>query len=116
MAVIQSEYFSQAMRGFVSFSAVLPIDLPPTATLPPRYAGGPWPTLYLLHGYSGARNDWLKNSPVESLAARYGIAVIIVDALQIVQVQHNDRIPVPGGIGPGKPVQGKPVVQARQQL
>ena len=79
MAVIQSEYFSQAMRGFVSFSAVLPIDLPPTATLPPRYAGGPWPTLYLLHGYSGARNDWLKNSPVESLAARYGIAVIMPD-------------------------------------
>ena len=41
MAVIQSEYYSMAMCGFVSFSAVLPIDLPPTATLPPRYAGGP---------------------------------------------------------------------------
>ena len=42
MAVIQSEYYSMEMCGFVSFSAVLPIDLPPTATLPPRYAGGPW--------------------------------------------------------------------------
>ena len=79
MAVIQSEYYSMAMCGFVSFSAVLPIDLPPTATLPPRYAGGPWPTLYLLHGYSGARNDWLKNSPIEMLAAQYGIAVIMPD-------------------------------------
>jgi len=79
MAVIQTEYFSQAMRGFVSFSAVLPVDLPPTETLPPRYKGGPWPTLYLLHGYSGARNDWLKNSPIEMLAAQYGIAVIMPD-------------------------------------
>ena len=79
MAIIQTEYFSQAMRGFISFSAVLPIDLPPTDTLPPRYAGGPWPTLYLLHGFSGARNDWLRNSPVEALAAQYGLAVIMPD-------------------------------------
>lgn len=77
MAIIQTEYYSLAMGGFTSFAAVLPIDLPPTATLPPRYAGGPWPTLYLLHGYSGARNDWLRNSPVEMLAAQYGIAVVM---------------------------------------
>ena len=77
MAIIQTEYYSKAMCGFIGFSAGLPIDLPPTAVLPPRYVGGPWPTLYLLHGYSGARNDWLKNSPIEMLAAQYGIAVIM---------------------------------------
>ena len=79
MAVIQAEYFSQAMCGFRSFAAVLPADPPPEPGEPPRYAAGPWPTLYLLHGFSGARNDWLKNSPVEMLAARYGIAVIMPD-------------------------------------
>jgi Predicted esterase len=79
MAVIQSEYYSLAMNGFISFTAVLPIDLPPAGALPPRYAGGPWPTLYLLHGYSGSRNDWLKNSPIEQLAAQYGLAVIMPD-------------------------------------
>ena len=77
MAVIQCEYYSKALCGFTSFAAILPIDLPPTAELPPRYAAGPWPTLYLLHGYSGAHNDWLRNSPVEALAAQYGIAIIM---------------------------------------
>ena len=78
MAIIQTEYYSQAMKGFRSFSAVLPIDLPPVGG-PPRYEGGPWPTLYLLHGYSGSRNDWLRNSRIETLAAQYRVAVIMPD-------------------------------------
>ena len=36
MAVIQCEYYSNALCGFTSFAAILPIDLPPTAELPPR--------------------------------------------------------------------------------
>ncbi len=79
MAIIQAEYFSQTMRSFRSFSAVLPIDPPPAPQQPPRYAPGPWPTLYLLHGFSGSRNDWLRNSRIEMLAARHGIAVIMPD-------------------------------------
>lgn len=79
MAVIRSEYFSQAMCRFCSFSAVLPIDLPPAEGTPRSYAPGPWPTLYLLHGYAGSRNDWLRNSPIEALAAQYGLAVIMPD-------------------------------------
>ena len=78
MAIIHAEYFSQAMRGFRSFSAVLPIDPPPVSG-PPQFAPGPWPTLYLLHGFSGSRNDWLRNSRIEMLAAQYGIAVIMPD-------------------------------------
>ena len=78
MAIIHAEYFSQAMRGFRSFSAVLPIDPPPVGG-PPRFAPGPWPTLYLLHGFSGSRNDWLRNSPIEMIAGQYGIAVIMPD-------------------------------------
>ncbi len=31
MAVIQTEYYSMSMCGFISFSAVLPVDLSPTA-------------------------------------------------------------------------------------
>lgn len=79
MAILHTEYFSQAAGGFRSFSAVLPIDPPPAEAAPPRYAPGPWPALYLLHGFSGSRNDWLRNSPVEMLAAKYGIAVIMPD-------------------------------------
>ena len=79
MAIIQAEYFSQALRGFRSFTAVLPIDPPPAPLQPPRFAPGPWPTLYLLHGFSGSRNDWLRNSRIEMLAGMYGIAVIMPD-------------------------------------
>ena len=78
MAIIQTEYFSQAMQGFRSFSAVLPIDPPPVGG-PPQYEAGPWPTLYLLHGYSGSRNDWLRNSRIEMLASQYRVAVIMPD-------------------------------------
>ena len=77
MALLQLEYFSHAMRGFRSFNAVLPVDPPPELSAGPGYAAGPWPTLYLLHGFSGARNDWLRNSPIEALSARYGLAVIM---------------------------------------
>ncbi|MCR4876871.1 MAG: acetylesterase [Clostridiales bacterium] len=82
MAILQMEYFSHAMRGFRSFTAVLPLDPPPSeekAKAEPGYEAGPWPTLYLLHGLSGSRNDWLKNSDIEMLAARYGLAVIMPD-------------------------------------
>ena len=65
MAVIHSEYFSQAMVGFRSFTAVLPVDLPPADGEKRRYVPGPWPTLYLLHGYTGSRSDWLRDSPIE---------------------------------------------------
>lgn len=78
MAILHAEYYSQAMKGFRSFAAVLPIDLPPVGG-PPRYEAGPWPTLYLLHGFSGSRNDWLRNSRIEALAAQYRIAVIMPD-------------------------------------
>ena len=79
MAIIQCEYFSQAMRSFRSFTAVLPVDPPPAEGALPEYSKGPWPALYLLHGFSGSRNDWLKNTPIESLACRYGLAVIMPD-------------------------------------
>ena len=79
MAIIQAEYFSQALRGFRSFTAVLPIDPPPVPPQPPRFVPGPWPALYLLHGFSGSRNDWLRNSRIEMLAGIYGIAVIMPD-------------------------------------
>ena len=79
MAIIQCDFYSMARRGFVSFSAVLPVEKPPLPDQAPAYAEGPFPTLYLLHGYSGNRNDWLINTRIAELAARRGIAVILPD-------------------------------------
>lgn len=38
-----------------------------------------YPVLYLLHGYSGNYSNWVKNSPVSSLADQYGYMVICPD-------------------------------------
>lgn len=79
MAIVHSEYFSRARQGSLSFTAVLPVDLPPEDGRPARYQAGPWPTLYLLHGITGSRTDWLRHSDIETLAKRYGCAVVMPD-------------------------------------
>ena len=79
MAVLNCEYFSLALRKFVSFIAVLPTERPPTPREPPCYTSGPYPTLYLLHGFSGSRSDWLTNTRIAELASRRGLAVIMPD-------------------------------------
>ena len=80
MAVISCDYFSMARRGFVSFNAILPVERPPEGHEPPSYTSGPYPTLYLLHGFSGNRNDWITNTQIAELAARRGYAVILPEA------------------------------------
>lgn len=79
MALINCDYFSMARRGFVSFNAILPLERPPVADQPPSYTPGPYPTLYLLHGFSGNRNDWIVNTQIAELASRRGWAVIMPD-------------------------------------
>ena len=70
MAVISCNYYSRARVGFQSFTAILPMDPPPEGPGPQQYTAGPWPTLYLLHGFSGNRNDWLLRSDIETCASR----------------------------------------------
>ncbi len=79
MAVFSCDYFSVARKGFVSFSVILPIDPPPVGMNPVQYVSGPFPTIYLLHGYSGNRNSWLYNAQVMEWAAKYGYAVVMSD-------------------------------------
>ena len=79
MAILNCDYFSIARRGVVSFTAILPLEKPPKADQPPAYAEGPFPTLYLLHGFSGNRNDWIVNTNIAELSSKYGIAVIMPD-------------------------------------
>ena len=79
MAILEMTYLSKAIQGPCSFTAVLPTEYPWSPEPRPGYREGPWPTLYLLHGYTGGRLDWLRNSDVEDLAVRYGCAVIMPD-------------------------------------
>ncbi|MBQ9262968.1 MAG: acetylesterase [Clostridia bacterium] len=76
MAVFTGQYYSAARRGFVSFSAVLPVDILDEKGRP-AYLPGPFPTLYLLHGYSGNHMDWLYNGLVAQLAVKHRLAIIM---------------------------------------
>lgn len=80
MATMNIEYYSIARRGFVSFNMILPVERPPMPDQPPMYVKGPFPTIYLLHGFSGSRNDWMTNTRIAELAARRGYAVVMPDA------------------------------------
>lgn len=79
MAIINCEYFSQARCGYESFIAILPVDPPPKADGSRAYAASPWPTLYLLHGFSGSRSAWLRGTDIEKWVAEHACAVVMPD-------------------------------------
>ena len=90
MAVISCNFYSRARVGFQSFTAILPIDPPPEGPGPQQYTEGPWPTLYLLHGFSGNRNDWLLRSDIETWAGQRGWAVIMPDGANRFYLDNPD--------------------------
>ncbi|HPJ02450.1 MAG TPA: alpha/beta hydrolase-fold protein [Candidatus Limiplasma sp.] len=77
MATITCNYFSKARIGQQTFTAILPVDPPPGPSGPAPYAQGPWPTIYLLHGYTGNHTDWLYHSGIQAWAGQRGYAVIM---------------------------------------
>lgn len=79
MAILEMTYLSGQIQGPCSFTAVFPVEPANPLDEESRVRKEPWPTLYLLHGYTGGRLDWLRNSNVEQLANEYGCAVIMPD-------------------------------------
>ena len=79
MAFFECEYYSFATMSHRSFTAVIPLDPPPEGPVIPSYTAGPYPTVYLLHGYSGSRNDYLTMSGIALWAAQHRCAVIMPD-------------------------------------
>ena len=90
MAILNCDYFSVARKGFISFNVFLPVDPPPVGLEPVKYVGGPFPTVYLLHGYSANRNSWLGNEKVMELATKYGYAVVMPDSTNSFYLDHED--------------------------
>lgn len=68
MALFEIRYMSREMRMSTSITVLLP-DLP--------VPEGGFPTVYLLHGFSGDDKDWLRFTRVESYAMERGIAVVM---------------------------------------
>lgn len=77
MATCTVQYFSNALRRFTTFKALLPNDLPPEMVGDNPHFHRPMKLLVLLHGYSGCETDWLYNTPISELAGRYNMAVLM---------------------------------------
>jgi putative tributyrin esterase len=75
--VLHADFFSECLRKIVSFSAVLPVDVPQEIEKQDAMQAKKFRTLYLLHGYSGNCNDWLLNSKIQELSTSHNMAVIM---------------------------------------
>ena len=73
MAIFHAEFFSKCLMRLVDVDICLPIE----DLVEPQPQEGPFPTLYLLHGYTGRSEDWLHGSCIAELSRQYGIAVVM---------------------------------------
>lgn len=73
MAIFHAEYFSQCLMRLVEAQVILPVEQPGVQGVSDRT----FPTLYLLHGYTGRCADWLTGSCIAELARQYGLAVVM---------------------------------------
>ena len=71
MALIQMEFMSNSIQHYTSMNVLLPVDQWDCTEI------GPFPTLYLLHGWGGNYSDWVCNSRIAVWAQRRGIAVVM---------------------------------------
>lgn len=74
MALFHGSYFSDALRRGASFSIYLPNDIAPEFRS--KHFERPTKTLFLLHGYTGTGDDWVKDTTILSLAAQYNLALV----------------------------------------
>ncbi len=85
MATIQTTYYSNALNHPVTLMAVIPADA--RDVYEPKK--GPFRTLYLLHGLLGGYENYLYNSRIVQMAAKYNFAVIMPAGLNGFYVDNN---------------------------
>ena len=79
MALFSISFHSACFRHMTRMNVLLPIDTP----VPPGTVKEfkPYKTLYLLHGYRGNCDDWLTNSTIVDISAKFDIAVVMCDGI-----------------------------------
>ena len=77
MALFQVTFFAKSTSRPTPFNLVLPNDIPINVAETNEHFRRPVKTLFLLHGYSGNCMDWLINSPVQDLASKYNLAIVM---------------------------------------
>lgn len=110
MAVMNVTYLSYSLQRYVDFKVVLPLE--DTKTMDPNPQSKPdlYPTLYLLHGFTGSNGDWLYGSRIYKLARDLNIAIVMPSGENSFYVDHEDT-----GVCYGTFV-GKELVEATRKM
>lgn len=74
MALIEMTFASDTLQRWTEVTVILPME---KAGNPDSIKPELFPSLYLLHGYSGNTKDWLTYSNIRLLAEQYNLAVIM---------------------------------------
>lgn len=77
MATFQIEFFSNTLGRVAPLSVILPIEKPVVPGIELSDRKLPLKSMYLLHGYSGSNNDWIRGSRIEELARIFGVAIVM---------------------------------------
>ena len=76
MAIVDVNYFSNALMRQVTYKAIIPTDSESTKGLRSSEIK-PFKTLYLLHGIMGDYTDWLVRTRISELAQKHNVAVVM---------------------------------------
>ncbi|MDK2808798.1 MAG: putative tributyrin esterase [Clostridiales bacterium] len=77
MALLQINYFSEALMKITTFHIYLPNDLQPMMMEGNAHYKRKTKTLFLLHGFSGNTTDWMTNSMAQQLSLQYNLAIVM---------------------------------------
>ena len=77
MALIRCDFFSEALELSTSMTVLLPQATSAQIGMSGNAGGGPYPTLYLLHGLSDDDTIWLRRTSIERYVAPLGLAVVM---------------------------------------
>lgn len=76
MACGNFQYRSECLSRTVDFAIILPNDVQKEWRAMNSHLQRPMKTLILLHGYSDNCNNWMYNSLINGLAAKYNLAIL----------------------------------------
>jgi len=84
MAVMRCYFFSQVLKQHTTLTVAMPDRVAPGKT---------WPLLFLLHGGTEDSTIWFRHVDVESIANKYGLVAVSLDALSssYTNMRHGGR-------------------------
>lgn len=88
MAILDIQFYSQALNRQVPYKVIIPID-GPISDEDTSLSDSNFRTLYLLHGMMGNNSDWLRNTNINQLAYDYNIAVVMPSGDNSFYIDHK---------------------------